>query len=59
MKIATKPPSETLVQKCLDANGQRFAHWEAEIDQIVARLYGLTDAERAMIEGERGNDQRV
>lgn len=39
--------------KCLDAKGQNVAQWEAEIDQIVARLYGLTDAERAIIEGKK------
>jgi hypothetical protein len=42
---------ETLVQKCLDAKGQNVTQWETEIDDIVARLYGPTDAERAIIEG--------
>ncbi len=33
-----------LVQKCLDARGQgpEVAVWEAEIDERVARLYGLS-----------------
>jgi hypothetical protein len=43
--------SPTLVQKCLDAKGQNVAVYEAEIGAIVARLYGLTEAERAIIEG--------
>jgi hypothetical protein len=41
----------TLVQRCLDANGQgpRITHWEAEINERVARLYGLTAEERKII----------
>jgi len=42
---------EALVQKCISAKGQNVAHYEAEINTITARLYGLTDAERAIIEG--------
>jgi len=49
---------ETLVQKCLDSQGQGVEQWEQEIDEIVARLYGLTEAERAIIAG-RDNDRRV
>jgi len=43
----------SLVWKCLDAQGQgpEVAAWEAEIDARVARLYGLTEAEVAAIEG--------
>jgi adenine-specific DNA-methyltransferase len=43
---------ETLVQKCLDAKGENCQQWEAEIDDIVARIYGLTEAERVIIEGK-------
>ena len=42
----------TLVQKCLDAKGQGVKEWEAEIDDIVAHLYGLTDEEKKIIRGE-------
>jgi hypothetical protein len=45
---------ETLVQQCPSAQGQAVATYEAEIDTIVARLYGLTEAERALIEGKEG-----
>jgi hypothetical protein len=34
-----------LVQKCLDAKGQGVEHWEAEINDRVGKLYGLTAAE--------------
>jgi hypothetical protein len=43
---------ETLVQKCLDAKGQGVEQWEAEIDDRVAHLYGLTDEEMKIIKGE-------
>ena len=43
-----------LLQQCLTAQGQAVAQWEAEIDDIVAHLYGLTDAERVIIEGKEG-----
>jgi hypothetical protein len=33
---------------------QNVAAYEAEIEAIVARLYRLTDAERALIEGRDG-----
>lgn len=36
---------ETLVQKCLDAKGIGVEQWEAEIDDRVAHLYGLTAEE--------------
>jgi adenine-specific DNA-methyltransferase len=42
----------TLVKKCLDAKGQNVAKWEAEIDDRVARLYGLTPDEIKLIRGE-------
>jgi adenine-specific DNA-methyltransferase len=38
-----------LVQKCLNAKGQNVAHWEAEINDRVAHLYGLTAAEIVQI----------
>ena len=44
---------EKLVQKCLDAKGQNCEKWEAEIDQIVAKLYGLTKEEIEIVEGKK------
>jgi adenine-specific DNA-methyltransferase len=41
----------TLVKKCLDAKGQNVDKWEAEIDDRVARLYGLTADEMKLIRG--------
>jgi len=40
------------VQKCLDARGQGtgVADWEAEINERVARLYGLTAEEKKIVE---------
>ncbi len=43
---------EILVQKCLDAKGQGVEQWEAEIDERVAHLYGLTADEMKIIRGE-------
>ena len=43
---------ETLVQKCLDAKGQNVTQWEQQIDEIVARLYGLTAEEMKIIRGD-------
>jgi hypothetical protein len=43
---------EALVQKCLDAKGVGVEEWEAEIDDRVAHLYGLTDEEMKIIRGE-------
>ncbi|WP_448527641.1 hypothetical protein [Parathermosynechococcus lividus] len=34
------------------AQGKNVAAYEAEIDAIAARLYGLTDGERRIIEGK-------
>ena len=45
---------ETLVQKCLDAQGKNVAPYEAEIEAIVVRLYGLTELERSIVEGKEG-----
>jgi adenine-specific DNA-methyltransferase len=42
----------TLVKKCLDAKGQNVTKWEAEIDDRVASLYGLTADEIKLIRGE-------
>ena len=53
--IATEPERkviESLVQKCLDAKGQGVEQWEAEIDDSVAHLYGLTADEIKIISGE-------
>ena len=44
--------TKSLVQQCLTAQGQAVAAAEAEIGAIVARLYGLTEAERAIVEGK-------
>ncbi|NJL06446.1 MAG: N-6 DNA methylase [Chloroflexaceae bacterium] len=43
----------TLAQQCIKAGGQgaQVAAWEAEIDERVARLYGLTAAELAAVRG--------
>jgi hypothetical protein len=38
-----------LVQKCLDAKGERVSQVEAEINERVARLYGLTRDETKVI----------
>ena len=43
---------ESLVQKCLDAQGQGVEEWEAEIDDRVAHLYGLTAEEIKISRGE-------
>ena len=45
-----------LTQKCLDAKGQgaNVAQWEAEIDERVARLYGLSSADLKAIRAEQG-----
>lgn len=51
--LADKARIETLVQQCLNAQGKDVAPYEAEIDAIVARLYGLTEAERAIVKGKR------
>lgn len=42
---------EELVQKCLNAKGQNCQQWEQEIDERVARLYGLSDQEMQIIKG--------
>ncbi|ATS18944.1 hypothetical protein BRW62_09545 [Parathermosynechococcus lividus PCC 6715] len=51
---ADKTRIEALVQQCIDAQGKNVTAYEAEIDDIVARLYGLTEAERAIIAGREG-----
>ncbi|WP_460194626.1 Eco57I restriction-modification methylase domain-containing protein [Thermosynechococcus sp. FA-CM-4201] len=42
---------ERLVQQCISAKGQGVDQWEREIDQIVAKLYGLTPEEMQIIKG--------
>jgi hypothetical protein len=44
-----------LAQQCLDTKGQgpQVAQWESEIDERVARLYGLSSADLMAIRGER------
>ena len=46
-----KKAIEKLVQKCLDAKGVGVEEWEAEIDDIVAHLYGLNEEEVKIIRG--------
>lgn len=48
---AEKKRIETVVQQCPTAQSQNVSAYDAEIDGIVARLYGLTDAELATIRG--------
>ena len=48
--VSEAPPEEQksislLAQKCLDAKGQNVSEWEAEINDRVAKLYGLTQEE--------------
>ena len=43
-----------LVQKCLDSKGQDVEEWEAEINDRVAHLYGLTAPEMKLIESMSG-----
>jgi len=49
---ADKATITALVQKCLDAKGQGVAQWEAEIDDRVAQLYGLTPDDLKIIHGD-------
>ena len=49
---ADKEAIEKLVQKCLDAKGVGVEQWEAEIDDRVAHLYGLTAEEMKIIRGD-------
>ena len=37
-----------------DAQGKNVALYEAEIEAIVVRLYGLTELERSIVEGKEG-----
>ncbi|NCC31776.1 MAG: class I SAM-dependent DNA methyltransferase [Chloroflexia bacterium] len=57
--IPNAPPDErkaigALAKQCLKARGQgaQVAAWEAEIDERVARLYGLSAADLAGMRGE-------
>ena len=47
-----KKAIENLVHKCLDAKGVRVEDWEAEIDDRVAYLYGLTAEDMKIIREE-------
>lgn len=47
-----KKEIEKLVEKCLNAKGVNCEQWEAEIDDIVADLYGLSEEEKVIIKGE-------
>lgn len=44
---------EILVQKCLEAKGKNVSQWEQEIDERVARLYGLSDEDMEIIRGNK------
>lgn len=44
-----RPAISKLVQKCLDARGEGVADFEAELNERVARLYGLTREEMKII----------
>jgi len=61
LPIPTAPVAEreaiaTLAQHCLDASGQgpQVAAWEAEIDERVGRLYGLSAADLRALQREQG-----
>ncbi len=45
-----KKAIEKLVQKCIEAKGIGVEKWEAELDEKVALLYGLTPEEMAIIQ---------
>jgi hypothetical protein len=49
---AERTAISSLVQKCLDARGRGagVSDWEAEINERVARLYGLTPEEIKIVE---------
>ncbi|MEM9006279.1 MAG: hypothetical protein AAGE59_22465 [Cyanobacteria bacterium P01_F01_bin.86] len=44
-----------ILGKAFDAKSQNVNHWEAEIDQIVARLYDLITDDLALITGGHSN----
>ena len=53
--IITKPEQkkiETLVEKCLDAEGKDIKDIKTEIDRLVYQLYELTEEEIKIVEGE-------
>ena len=45
---------ESLVRKLLDAEGQgpQVAEWERELNGLVYEVYGLTEEEIAIVEGQ-------
>jgi len=49
---ADKQAIEELVEKCLAAKGVGVDRWEAEIDDRVAHLYGLTADDMKIIKGD-------
>jgi adenine-specific DNA-methyltransferase len=49
---ADKQAIEKLVEKCLAAKGVGVEEWEAEIDDRVAHLYGLTAEDMKIIKGD-------
>ncbi|WP_072622852.1 Eco57I restriction-modification methylase domain-containing protein [Spirulina major] len=48
-----KQAIEKLVEKCLTAKGIGVQQWEAEIDERVAHLYGLTPADLKIIQSQK------
>ena len=51
VSLEQQQPIIELVDKILDAKGQKVTQWEQEIDAIVARLYGLSDEDMKIIRG--------
>ena len=53
-------PIEALVRNLLDTEGQgpQVAEWERELKALVYELYGLTEGEISIIEGEQARVRR-
>jgi len=51
---AQRAAIEALVRKLLDAGGQgpQVAEWEGELNVLVYELYGLSEEEIGVVEGE-------
>ncbi|HMO58210.1 MAG TPA: hypothetical protein PKA05_21310 [Roseiflexaceae bacterium] len=54
LTLAERAAIAALAQQCLDAQGQgpQVQEWEAEIDERVVWLYGLSAADLKAIKGE-------
>jgi Alw26I/Eco31I/Esp3I family type II restriction m6 adenine DNA methyltransferase len=55
ISIAYKQQIVSLVKKCLDAKGSDCEELENQIDQMVYKLYGLTDDDIAVVEKSEGS----